>query len=622
MKKRLLNGLMVLGTINAIAQEFQLDTTKVHRLEEVVITDSRFPLKPQHSGKNVILITADELEHNQTRNLAEIINTKSGIEINGSRSNAGQNLSTYVRGGTNRQVLVLIDGIPVSDPSQIANDYDLRLIDINQIERVEIIKGAASTLYGNAASTAVINVYTKKASSAIASGYFSSSIGTNQSAADQKGHIESFQNAVGVNGSVAKFTYRLDASQRFLGGLSAVETGTEKDDFSGSNAALKVGYSTSKFSLDAHAAVDRFKADFDNSFPLEDADFQSTSTQYSVGIAPKYTYQNGSLQLNTAYYETSRAIESSYPANYDAKSWVADVFNKYSLNENVHSIVGLTYRKNEVNFLDEVSDETIDPYINVVWNADFGLNLNAGARLNNHNAYGTHVTYSINPSYHFDFKDGFIKVLGSYSTSFIAPTLSQLYGPFGANSDLTPETNTTLEGGVGYHSRTWSLSAVYFNRQEEDFIDYVTIDPVTYAAEYQNIAADFWVEGVEVDVNWDLAKGVALSANYTFTDKTEKNVRLPKHKANAALHYTPSERHYVGARFQYVDERTDMDFISFTNVELGAFTTVDVLYDYQLIANRLSVAFSANNILNEAYTELVGYSSLGRNYRLGVKINF
>ncbi|MCK0131262.1 TonB-dependent receptor [Flavobacteriaceae bacterium F08102] len=622
MKKRLLNGLMVLGTINAFAQEFQLDTTKVHSLKEVVITDSRFPLQPQHSGKNVIVITSDEIERNQTSNLAEIINTKSGIEINGSRSNAGQNLSTYIRGGNNRQVLVMIDGIPVSDPSQIANDYDLKLIDINQIERVEIIKGAASTLYGNAASTAVINIYTKRASDEKVRGYFGTSIGTNQSTEDQKGHIKAFQNALGVNGSVDKFTYRLDASQRSLGGLSAVESGTEKDDFVSQNAALKLGYAATKFSFDTYAAVDAFNADFDNSFPLEDAAFVSKSTQYRIGIAPKYYYKGGTVQVNAAYSEAKRDLESSYPASYDAKSWVADVFNKYSFGDNFHSIIGFAYRKNEVTFTDEVMDETLDPYINFVWNADFGLNINAGVRLNNHNAYGAHLTYSINPSFHVDFDDRFVKVLGSYSTSFIAPTLSQLYGPFGANANLDPETNITVEGGLEFHSPKWMVSAVYFHRNEEDFIDYVTIDPITYASEYRNTDTEFTVEGVEVDVILQLAKNIDFMANYTFTDKMEKNVRLPKHKANASVNLNLSTRQHLGARFQYVDKRTDMDFVSFTNVELGSFTTVDVMYDYQLIANRLKLSASVNNIFNEAYNELVGYSSLGRNYRLGVKINF
>ena len=162
MKKRLL--CVVLLIISTIQAQQKQDSITVNELDEVVISDSRFKLKRENSGKTVIKISAKELEKSQGKTMAEIINSKSGIEINGSRSNAGQNLGYFVRGGNNRQVLIIIDGIQVSDPSQIANDYDLRLIDLNQIESIEIIKGASSTLYGNSAATTVINITSKKAS--------------------------------------------------------------------------------------------------------------------------------------------------------------------------------------------------------------------------------------------------------------------------------------------------------------------------------------------------------------------------------------------------------------------------------------------------------------------------
>ena len=125
----------------------------IEELEEVVVTDSKFKLKRENSGKVITKITQEELEQLQGKSVADIVNTVSGIEINGVRSNAGQNLSYFVRGGRNRQVLILIDGIAVSDPSQIANDYDLRLLNADQVESIEILKGAASTLYGTGAAS-------------------------------------------------------------------------------------------------------------------------------------------------------------------------------------------------------------------------------------------------------------------------------------------------------------------------------------------------------------------------------------------------------------------------------------------------------------------------------------
>src|SRR5690606_20058336 len=101
--------------------------------------------KRKNSGKVITKITSKDLEKLQGQSIAEIISRTAGVEINGVHSNAGQNLSYFIRGGRNRQVLVLIDGIQVTDGSQIANDYDLRLLNIDQVESIEILKGASST---------------------------------------------------------------------------------------------------------------------------------------------------------------------------------------------------------------------------------------------------------------------------------------------------------------------------------------------------------------------------------------------------------------------------------------------------------------------------------------------
>ena len=154
------------------AQNVQQDSLKVQQLDEVVVSDSKFELKRENSGKTVIKITAEEMQRNQGRTVAEIINTKSGIEIAGSRGRDGDVLGVYARGGRGRQVLIIIDGVRVQDPSTFSAEYDLRLLAPNTIESIEIIKGAASTLYGTNAVTAVINITTKKSSKKKIAGIF------------------------------------------------------------------------------------------------------------------------------------------------------------------------------------------------------------------------------------------------------------------------------------------------------------------------------------------------------------------------------------------------------------------------------------------------------------------
>jgi vitamin B12 transporter len=152
-----ISALFVLVSACAFAQEKENVASK-QELEEVVVSDSKFTLAKEKSGKVITKITTEELKNRPGQSIAAILNTVAGVEINGNQSAAGKNLGYYIRGGKNSQVLILIDGIPVNDASGISMEYDLRLLPAEQVESIEIMKGAASTLYGTGAATGVINI--------------------------------------------------------------------------------------------------------------------------------------------------------------------------------------------------------------------------------------------------------------------------------------------------------------------------------------------------------------------------------------------------------------------------------------------------------------------------------
>lgn len=600
----------------------QVDSTKVQELAEVVITDSRFKLKRENSGKTVIKISKNEIENNQGRSITDLINSKSGIEINGTRSVQGQNLSYYVRGGNSRQVLVLIDGIPVNDPSSVSNEFDLRLVDLNTVESIEIIKGAASTLYGNAAATAVISITTKKASKDTVSGSFLTLVGTNQPQGDLNYNGSSFTNNVSINGTSNNLTYLASFGNTYTDGLSAAKTDNpEKDPFSRFNTNIKLGYDINEaFTITTFASYDRLKSDIDGSpapsYVLTDTDDTFFSEQTRVGVSPKFTYANGSFQVNAAYTKIDRAIFSDFSANYEAENFVVDAFNKYVFNKTFYTIVGVNYSKYKSLFAVEESYNNIDPYINAVYVSDFGLNLNAGARLNNHSEYGSHVVYSLNPSYNIPASSGNIKVFGSYATSFIAPNLSQLFGFYGANSDLDPEENATMEGGLEFSNKKgFRMNALYFNRNEDKTIVYA-------ANGYENAATNANVHGFETEVKANLIDNLVFTANYTFTElKDGTRLRLPKHKANAGLGYNISKNNYASINYQFTSSRMDTDFSNYQNVELQSFSLIDLYFSQKLISNKLKFFAGITNLFNEDYTEVIGYTTKGRNINVGLNIN-
>jgi len=621
MKKTNVFGILCFSISMVGFAQKQQDSTKVEQLEEIVVTDSRFELKRENSGKTVIKISNKEIENNQGRTISELINTKSGIEINGSRSVEGQNLGYFVRGGNNRQVLVLIDGIQINDPSLVSNDFDLRLLDLNTVESIEIIKGAASTLYGNAAATAVISITTKKASKDEISGSFLAVVGTNQTQDDLNYNGANFTNNVSLNGTSNKLTYLASFGNRFVDGMSAAKSeNPEEDVFSRFNTNLKIGYEFNHaFTIAAFGSYDKFKTDIDGfpppTFTIADTNDEYISEQTRFGLAPKFDYKNGSFQVNAAFTKINRETISDFSTVNEAESIVIDAFNKYVFNDKFYTIIGVNYGDYKSLFTEEESFTNTDPYLNVVYVSDFGLNLNAGARYNNHSEYGSHLVYSLNPSYNIKLNDGYAKIFGSYATSFIAPNLSQLFGFFGANPDLKPEENTTFEAGLEFNTKKGiRLNGVYFNRYEERTIIYTTA--------YANATTDATVQGFEFEASINLIKDLGFSANYSFTEiKDGVRLRVPKHKVNVSLGYNLCENTFASLNYQLVGGRTDLDFITFENVELESFSLIDLYFSHKLIHNKLKLFASITNIFNEDYFEILGYTTKGRNVSLGLNIN-
>lgn len=622
------NAFLALGVLFSMCVTAQEQEPKVETLEEVVLTDSRFALKRENSGKTVITISKDEIEKNQGRSVAELINTKSGIEINGSRSNAGQNLGVFVRGGRNRQVLVIIDGVQVSDPSQINGEYDLRLLSLGNIEKIEVIKGAASTLYGSGAAAAVINITTKKASDKAVNVVLNSSIGTNQSQDDQDYRLSDFNNSVNVNGTLGKFSYKAGFNQQFTDGLSSalVEEGEgERDDFSKKSFDVNLGYKfTNSFSVNVFGNVTDINSDFDGGAFFDAPGNVFNSDQYRVGVSSKYKYTNGSVNLNASYSTFERDFVSAFPFSAEGENIIIDVYNKYTFNKSFYTIVGLNVIDNQVTFEGNTVNENpdfniIDPYANVVYVSDFGLNINAGARLNNHSEYGSNFTYNINPSYTYSFGEGsYVKPFGSYSTSFITPSLSQLFGNFGPNPDLDPEENLTIEGGVEVKlGKNFRASALYFDREESDVILF------DFEAGYFNTEEDVNTSGVEVEVQATPVKNLSLTANYTYIDNENNAVLIPESKANFVVGYDFTPRTFASIAYQYTDDRLANDFREFpaTEVTLESFSLVNLVFSHALKNDKWRFLVSVDNVLNEDYQDVFGFTTRGANVKLGVTLN-
>ncbi|MGO4818902.1 TonB-dependent receptor plug domain-containing protein [Flavobacterium sp. W22_SRS_FP1] len=643
-----ISALCVLMTSCAFAQQKEKKST-LNELSEVVISDSKFALKKEKSGKIIVKITAEELAKRSGQSLATVLNSVAGMEINGNQSSAGKNLGYYIRGGRNRQTLIIIDGIPVNDASGINIEYDLRLIPVEQVESIEIMKGAASTLYGSGAAAGVININLKNAGKKAIAGNAYMSIGT-QTTTDRVNYLpQDYNQGLSISGNVEKFNYYASLNSAETTGISEAivpkSTAFEADRFSRINSLVKLGFiPTKKLSLDFFANYDKLKNDFDGTFdnfnnpdtPLN----TSSSEQLRLGFSPKYKYNKGEFILNLSLNNVQRnynmfniysdAVDVS---DYKSRNVNVDGFNKYSFSKQFFIVVGTQFQFQEMESktpYDAIAPEnakfnTVDPYLTAVYNSDFGLNLNVGIRDNLHSVYGDHVVYNVNPS--FSFSELPLKVMASYSTAYITPSLYQLYSPYG-NLDLTPEENSTVEAGfeAALLDKKLTFNVVAFHREEKNSIGFYT-DPITYASNYINIEGNNNAKGVETMVSYAFLKELKVNGNYTFTQVEAPLSRLiPKHKANVSLDYQPVSRAFFNLNYQYVDQRKDAFFdggtFATTSVVLESYQLFNATAKYDLIKNRMSIFLAVNNILNEAFVESVGYSTRGRNLKIGLNLSF
>lgn len=638
MKKRLFSTVLSLCAFSIFAQQ-QLDTVKVERLETVELTSTRFKLNKSQTGKSVAVITSKELQKYQGSSIATLLDNLAGIEILGNQSTAGQNLTYSFRGGSNRQVVILIDGIAINNPSSISNDYDLRLISLDQIERIEVIKGAASALYGSGAATGVINIKLKEAKIGFKA-QINTSVGTNNTQSDSKLKANNFKQSVNISSASKKASIYFSFDNENSSGMSAAKGVDFKDDpFSRQNILLRSKFKASeKLNITTLANYNLFTTNFDAG-GFADATNLSKSEEVRFGLQSVYKYAKGDLNLRTAYNSISNNNKkTSFPSVNKGNSFTIDAFNRYKINKNSQVLAGLnvvkaTMTSFEIPFgateLSKVIDQTdytlIDPYANFVFTNDKGLNFNLGARLSHHSTYGSHAVYTVNPSYNIALNDARLKLMASYSTAYIVPTLFQLSSPNYGYSDLKPEENQTLEGGFELTHKNTSFQLTYFYRAEQNFIDFTMLDPTTFAFGYRNATQDFYASGLESSLSITISPQFSFKANYTLTNVADTKIRIPKHKFNASLWYEPNAKTSISATFNYTDKRTDnfFDLATFTSsaVDLKSFSLVNLYANRVFVKNRFSVYAQLTNIFNVNYQELVGFSTRGRNFLLGFKLD-
>ncbi len=610
-----------------MAQQDSLSSTT---LREVVVTATKFPKNVSETGKVLTIIDEEQLSRSAGKDLAQLLNEQVGLVINGANSNPAKDKSVFLRGAAGKYTLILIDGVPVNDPSGIDGAFDLRLLSIDQVERIEILKGSQSTLYGTDAMAGVINIITKKKGEKPFTGTGTVSYGS----------FNTFRANAGVSGSTDKFDYQVGYTRLQTDGLSEAKelddtADFDKDGFEQNAIQLNLGYRpTEKISIRPFVRFNDFDGDFDlGAFTDDDQAFYEAQT-LNYGANVEYQFRKGSLNVMYANNKTTRSFLSMFggPDEYDGRFNHGEAFMNWNFTDHVQLLGGLSYQHVKMMATNAtVENPTADmtsPYASLFINNLNGFSVEAGARFVDHSVYGNTFTYSINPSYLINSQ---VKLFANYGTGFKAPTLTQLYGPFGANEDLEPEESTSTEAGIQFVSlnKNWNIRTTWFNRKIENVIIYTT------GYINQDKLND---NGVEVETTYSLNK-LTLTGFYAYVDgemttqtgsgsETKPNdlLRRPKHSVGLNIGYRATDKLFASLNFKTFSRRNDLffDFNTFTNnlVVLDAYQLLDVYVEYAMLDGRVKIFGDFRNLLNQDYYEVYGYNTQPINLSLGVRATF
>lgn len=624
-KQILLSALLICsGWIRA-----QDDSARTRLLDQAVVTATKYPIKLSETGKVLTIISTQEVERSAGKDLSQLLTEQTGILVNGAYSNPGKDKSTYTLGAANDYTLILVDGSPVTDPSGFGGALDLRLFPMDQIDHIEILKGSQSTLYGSDAVAGVINIITKKKIDQKINFQGGASYGT----------YNTFNGNASVNGRLKLLDYSVGYSYSSTNGFSESTDTTgkanyDKDGFNRQNVQASLTFHAGKkVNITPFYRYAYFDGEYDADAFI-DGNNKFTYLLNNPGLMASIALPKGSITANYSYAYAERNYMTDFgPLIYKGRFNTADLYWTQAFNPNLKLLAGFNYQGYQLldTSLANKNPQTgiSSPYASFYFLTGFGLNAEIGGRYNYHSKYGGFFTYSINTSYLIHNQ---VKVFLDFSTGFKAPTVTQLFGSFGANPLLKPETSINFQAGAQSSTmdNKLNLSAMVFTRSIKDLITY-------YNNTYTNInEQDDW--GIELQATYAPIEKLSIKVSWAYlTGEMKMNVggkdssfydllRKPKNTINFSMGFQPTAQCFVSLAYQWLSERNDVYFqpnppYGIVPVTLASYGLLNGYAEYKFKRGKLVVFADAKNITDTRFTEVYGYNTIGFTLTGGLRIN-
>lgn len=612
--KTALLGAVAFGfTVSATAQTASIEETK---LDTIIVNGSRLDQTMTEIGSSVSVITRDDLEELGVDFALDAIATAPGVTVNQNGAFGG-NASVRIRGASNDQTLVLIDGVPVNDPTGTGGGYNFAYLDTDTIERIEVLKGPQSTLWGSDAIGGVVSITTKRPTEGLSGTVFG-----------EYGSFNTLRGGASISNANEIGDFRLAATGLTTDGISKADeaNGNSEDDGydsqtvsakGGLNLPASVRLETSLMWSDAESEYDSYA--FGAQGSVADGDEVTNSETLSGNITLKAPLFDGRLEnlVQIGYADIERENTSNGVQSYftEGDRVLFRYQGTFAINDTNTLAFGTEREETSANEQESSIDSLFALY---EFKPVDSLTLTGGIRVDDHETFGSETTGRVAAAWtatdQLTFK-------ASWGQGFKAPSIFQstyictFCGLTAPNTNLKAETSEAYDIGVQWQSADERivLGATLFDQETENMIDF------SYTAGYDNIAL-VDSQGVELTGAYAVNNWLGIAASYTFIDSEDGNgnalARLPESTGNISASFDPDGPFSGAVLVRYNGEEANTD-----GSKLDSWTRVDLTGSYDL-NETVEIYGRIENLLDEEYQQILGYGTPGLSGSVGVRLRY